>query len=126
MENKKTDVLLLGRWRISRQSRADSVGKHELIVCKGQEFIIGFLKDGVLTEAGDGCITTTKYHFDPTTRVISLQPTDCTPPNPISGIGDAPFRIIPLNDREMYFVRPHTVDTGDEDADFVSLLLERI
>ena len=79
-----------------------------------------------MVERCNGVITTTMYHFDPDTRIIIIQPTDRTPSNHLSGIGDAPFRVIPMNDGTMYFVRPHTVDTGDEDADFVSLLLERI
>lgn len=126
MENKKIDVLLTGRWRISRQSRVDTVGEYDLTVYKGREFIVEFPNDGVMTEAGDGAITTTTYHYDPTARVISIQPTDYTPLNPISGSGDAPFRIIPLNDEEMYFLRPHSVEVGDEDSVIESFLLERI
>lgn len=79
-----------------------------------------------MTEAGDGAITTTPYHYNQTTRVIHIQPTDHTPPRLISGSGDAPFRIIPLNDEEMYFLRPHSVEVGDEDSVIESFLLERI
>ena len=127
MGTQEAKVRLAGRWRLVRKFSAPGGSPdRNTRLFNDQDYIVEFSQEGNMVERCNGVITTTMYHFDPDTRVITIQPTDRTPSSPLSGIGNAPFRVIPLTDGAMYFVRPHTVDTGDEDADFVSLLLERI
>ena len=126
MENKNAEVTLTGRWRLARKfSTPDGIRECNVNVFRGQDYIVGFPKEGIITERCGGEVTTTMCHYDPATRILDIQPTRRLLPSPISD-SDTPLRIIPLNNGEMYFMRPHSVLAGDENSDFEAILLQRL
>ncbi len=86
------------------------------------DYIVEFAAGDTLIETHGNKITTTTYRFDPGSGTIEIQPTSRTQSSPISGASGAIFRIVPLNDREMYLRKPHSVEAA---GDFETILLER-
>lgn len=124
MENKKTEVCLIGRWQLIRQFNVDGAGGRNLRILGPEEHIVEFLDDGTLTEIAADLIATTTFHYEPATRTISIQPANLNSESPLAN--GTPFRIIPLDNSEIYFVSECSLGGNDESCDFEIILLERI
>lgn len=124
MENKNAQVRLTGQWRLSRKFTTNGSDERNLVLYnQPPEYIVGFPAEAIITERCGNDVSTVMYHYDPDTKVISIQQSNRSRPSPISGKTESLYRIIPLNDREMYFQSPHTVE--DDSSDFEMILLER-
>jgi hypothetical protein len=119
MENRKTGSRLDGKWRVVRKFIAgDAAGKSLTLY---EDYFVEFAAGDTLIETHGDEITTTTYSFDPGFGTIEVQPTSRTQPSPISGAGSTIFRVVPLNNREMYIRKPHSVEA---DGEFETILLE--
>ncbi len=120
MENRKIDIRLDGKWRVIRKFiDGDTAGKSMTIY---EDYFVEFPAGGTIIETHGEEVTRTSYHFEPGSDTIEIEPTTRSRPSPISGAGGAIFRIVPLNDREIYLRKPHSVET---DGDFETILLEK-
>jgi hypothetical protein len=120
MEHQKKESRLDGKWRVVRKFIAgDAAGKSLTLY---EDYFVEFAVGDTLTETHGDEVTTTSYRFDPGSGTIEVQPATRSQPSPISGAGSAIFRVVPLNDREMYLRKPHSVEAGGE---FETILLER-
>ena len=120
MENRKIESWLESRWRVVRKFIAgDAAGKSLTLY---EDYFVEFAASGTLIETYGDEVTTTTYHFDPGFGTIEIQPTTRSQPSPISCTGGAIFRVVPLNDREMYLRKPHSIEV---DGEFETILLER-
>ena len=124
MKNKNAEVRLAGRWRLSRMFTVTATEEKNLKVFQDQEYVADFSSGDTVTESAAGEETTVAYHYDVTTRTISFQQSSRCQPSPISGRVDLCFRVIPLNQSEMYFMSPPAIE--DESDEFEIVLLERI
>ncbi len=121
MKNRKIDSRLEGKWRVVRKFIAgDAAGKSLTLY---EDYFVEFADGDSLIETHGAEAMTTSYRFDPGSDTIDVQPTNRSQPSPISGAGGAIFRIVPLNDREIYLRKPHSVET---DGDFETILLEKM
>jgi hypothetical protein len=121
MGNRKTGSRPDGKWRVVRKFIAgDAAGKSLTLY---EDYFVEFAADGTLIETHGAEVTTTTYHFDPGSGTIEVQPTTRSQPSPISGVGSTIFRVVHLNDREMYLRKPHSVEVGGE---FETILLEHL
>ncbi|GAB0481669.1 hypothetical protein KML24007_04150 [Alistipes indistinctus] len=123
MVNKKAGVRLTGRWRLSRRFNVNGANEHNLRGFGLEEYIIEFLMDGVMTVTNDGLPISATYQYEPASRIISIEFSDSDSESPLAG--DTPFRIIPLNEREMYFQRLSSVEVNPFDDSFEVILFER-
>lgn len=120
MENREIESRLDGKWRVVRKFIAgDAAGKSLTLY---EDYFVKFAAGDTLIETHGDEVTATSYHFDTDAGTIEIQPVARTKPSPISGAGGARFRVVPLNDREMYLRKPHSVEVGGE---FEMILLER-
>ncbi len=121
MENREIEIRLAGKWRVVRKFIAgDAAGKSLTLY---EDYFVEFAAGDTLIETHGAEVTTTSYHFDSGASTINIQPTSRTQPSPISGADDTILRIVPLNDREMYLRKPHSVEAGGE---FEMILLETV
>lgn len=123
MENKKAEVRLTGRWRLSRTFTVTAAEERNITVFQDHEYVVNFSDSGIMTEASTGETTTITYHYEPITRTISFQQSSRRLPSSIGDRTDLRFRVIPLNESEMYFMSPPSIEDGDE---FEIILLTRI
>ncbi len=121
MENRKKEIRLDGKWRVVRKFIDGDPGGRNITLY--DDYIVEFAAGDTLIETHRAKVTTTTYHFDPGSCTIEIQPVARTQPSSISGAGGAIFRVVPLNDREMYLRKPHSVEAG---GDFETILLERL
>lgn len=124
MENKKPEVRLTGRWRLHRTFTVTAAQEKNTVLFRDQEYIVDFSDGDTMTESSDGEITKVAYHYEPMTRAISFRQSSRRHPSPISRRADLQFRIIPLNETEMYFMSPPSIE--DDSDEFELILLERI
>ncbi len=121
MENREKETRLDGKWRVVRKFIAgDAAGKSLTLY---EDYFVEFADGDTLIETHGDEVTTTTYRFDPVAGTIDIQPTTHSQPSPISGADGAIFRVVPLNDREMYLRKPHSVEAGGE---FETILLEKV
>ena len=120
MENQKKEIRLDGKWRVIRKFIDGDPGGRNITLY--DDYIVEFVAGDTIIETHGNEVTTTSYRLDPEAGTIEIQPTSRTQSSPISGAGCAIFRIVPLNDREMYLRKPHSVEAG---GDFETILLER-
>jgi hypothetical protein len=120
MENQKKESRLDGKWRVVRKFIAGDAGGKSLTLY--EDYFVEFAAGDTLIETHDDEVTTTSYCFDPGSGTIDVQPITRSQPSPISDAGSAIFRVVPLNDREMYLRKPHSVEASGE---FETILLER-
>lgn len=126
MKEQESKLWLTGTWRVCRKFKTNGTDEYNLIIFSGKGYIVSFPADGIITEMDGVDTTTTSYTYDSDKRVIDIQTTERTTPSPISGTGNNLFRIILLNDREVYFQKPHSVKYGNTDTEFELVLLERL
>jgi hypothetical protein len=120
MENGRKEIRLDGKWRVVRKFiGGDAAGKSMTLY---EDYIVEFAAGDTLIETHGNEVTTTSYRLDPGSGTIDIQPTTRSQPSPISGAGSTIFRIVPLNDREMYLRKPHSVEAEGE---FETILMER-
>ncbi len=112
MENRKTDSRLDGKWRVVRKFIDGDPGGRNITLY--DDYIVEFAAGDTLIETHGNEVTITTYRFDPGSGTIHIQPTSRSQPSPISGASSAIFRIVPLNEREMYLRKPHSVEAGGE------------
>jgi hypothetical protein len=124
MENRKKECYRLdGKWRVVRKFTAggDATEQNTTLF---EDYVVEFATGGTLIETHDGEVTTVTYRFDAEAGTIETLPaTDSTQSNPIFGGGGAIFRVVPLNDREIYLRRPHSVEAEGE---FETILLKKV
>lgn len=126
MKKKENEVTLDGRWRLSRRFTVEGGDRRNLTTYGREDHIVEFPAQGIITERSGNEVTTVIYHYDPPTRVIDIRQSDRAAPSPLSCHKNNLFRVIPLNEREMYFQKPYSVEAEDPHTEFEMILLERI
>lgn len=121
MENKKAEVRLAGKWRLNRTFTVTAAEKKNLMLFNDQEYIVDFSADGIMTETSAGETTAVTYQFEPTTRTINFQQSSRCQPSPISGVADSCFRVIPINESEMYFMSPTSLENDSDEFEIILL-----
>ncbi len=120
MENREIESRLDGKWRVVRKFIAgDAAGKSLTLY---EDYFVEFGAGDALIETHGDEVTRTSYRFKPGSGTIEIQSTTRSQPSPICGAGGAIFRVVHLNDREVYLRKPHSVEVGGE---FETILLER-
>ena len=123
---KNAQISLTGKWQVRRQFNVDVAGERNLKFFSEQEYIVEFAGDGTLAILLAGNESTVAYSFDPASKNMRIWQSEDSPASLITGSGDTTYRIIPLNDREMYFQKLHSVEVSSPDSEFEIILLERI
>lgn len=118
MENRKKEIRLDGKWRVVRKFIDGGEAGKSLTLF--EDYFVEFAAGDTLIETCDNEVTTTTYRFDAGSGTIEILATGAQQ-SPILGAGSAIFRIVSLNDHEMYFRKPHSVEAAGE---FELILLE--
>nr|DAY29172.1 MAG TPA: hypothetical protein [Caudoviricetes sp.] len=121
MGDEKAKIDLTGKWQVRRQFSVNAVAERDLKIFGDRECVVEFADAGILTELSAGDKLTCVYSFDPDFKTISIH---AAAGESASAIAGNSYRVIPLNDREMYFMTPPSID-ADAYA-FEITLLERI
>ncbi len=121
MENHKKEIRLDGKWRVVRKFIDGDPGGRNITMY--DDYMVEFAAGDTLIETHGNEVSTTIYRFDPGSGTIEIQPTRRSQSSPISGADGMIFRVVPLNDREMYLRKPHSVEIG---GDFETILLEMV
>lgn len=122
----KAQFNLIGKWQVRRQFNVDATGERNLKSFSDQECIVEFAGDGNFTVLLAGSESTAAYSFDSASKTLRIRQSEDSQASPIAGSDDTTYRVIPLNDREMYFQKPHSVEVSLPNIEFETFLLERI